>query len=81
VRDRLYKQTSDPKEKKNFFNRRVRDMDTAPKLRLKNVISPDGAAVSKLVANNDHSKPIADLFPMATVLFGDISGFTAWSSE
>jgi hypothetical protein len=26
------------------------------------------------------SKPIADLFPRATVLFADISGFTAWSS-
>jgi class 3 adenylate cyclase len=26
-------------------------------------------------------KPIADLFPHCTVLFADISGFTAWSSE
>jgi Adenylate and Guanylate cyclase catalytic domain len=26
------------------------------------------------------SKPIADLFPNATVLFADIAGFTAWSS-
>lgn len=26
------------------------------------------------------SKPIADLFPEATVMFGDIAGFTAWSS-
>jgi hypothetical protein len=27
------------------------------------------------------TKPIADLFPHCTVLFADISGFTAWSSE
>ena len=27
------------------------------------------------------SKPIADLFPRATVLFADIAGFTAWSSS
>jgi class 3 adenylate cyclase len=26
------------------------------------------------------SKPIADLFPETTIMFGDISGFTAWSS-
>jgi hypothetical protein len=26
------------------------------------------------------SKPIADLFPETTILFADISGFTAWSS-
>jgi class 3 adenylate cyclase len=29
---------------------------------------------------NDGSSPIADLFPETTVLFSDISGFTAWSS-
>jgi class 3 adenylate cyclase len=27
-----------------------------------------------------HVKPIADLFPETTVMFADISGFTAWSS-
>jgi len=31
-------------------------------------------------ANGAASKPIADLFPNCTVLFADISGFTAWSS-
>eukprot|EP00934_Nitzschia_sp_Nitz4_P001273 Nitzschia sp. Nitz4//scaffold289_size23394//2//2242//NITZ4_008474-RA/size23394-augustus-gene-0.42-mRNA-1//-1//CDS//3329545813//1273//frame0 len=28
----------------------------------------------------DDSQPIADLFPYCTVMFADISGFTAWSS-
>ena len=27
-----------------------------------------------------HDEPIADLFPECTVMFADISGFTAWSS-
>jgi class 3 adenylate cyclase len=27
------------------------------------------------------SKPIAELFPQTTIMFGDISGFTAWSSS
>ena len=32
------------------------------------------------IGNAYGSKPIADLFPEATVLFADIAGFTAWSS-
>jgi class 3 adenylate cyclase len=31
--------------------------------------------------SNDESEPIADLYPNTTVLFADIAGFTAWSSE
>ncbi len=31
--------------------------------------------------NNLSSPPIADLFPNTTVLFADIAGFTAWSSQ
>lgn len=30
--------------------------------------------------NETLSKPIADLFPATTIMFADISGFTAWSS-
>jgi hypothetical protein len=32
------------------------------------------------ISNIYKSKPIADLFPETTILFGDIVGFTAWSS-
>ncbi len=38
----------------------------------------DGKAIDP--QRNDGSSPIADLFPETTVLFSDISGFTAWSS-
>lgn len=56
----------------------------APKSRLKNYLA-DGQVES---ADNDRkdsvvafkSKPIADLFPATTIMFGDIAGFTAWSS-
>jgi class 3 adenylate cyclase len=37
----------------------------------------EDAKVAKLLL----SKPIADLFPRATVLFADICGFTSWSSK
>ena len=37
------------------------------------------AGSNRLLMNKD--EPIADLFPDATVMFADISGFTAWSSE
>lgn len=32
------------------------------------------------VYGNQENKPIADLFPEATIMFADIVGFTAWSS-
>lgn len=35
---------------------------------------------SEKVSNGSSSLPIADFFPEATLLFMDISGFTAWSS-
>jgi class 3 adenylate cyclase len=30
--------------------------------------------------SDNHDQPIADFFPNCTVFFGDIAGFTAWSS-
>jgi hypothetical protein len=42
--------------------------------RLKSFLSGDSKQ------SEDNLQPIADLFPNCTVLFADISGFTAWSS-
>ena len=45
--------------------------------RLKGYLNGNDAGSSALTTSDD---PIADLFPQCTVLFADISGFTAWSS-
>ena len=54
-----------------------------PKMRLKFFLHEDTSNTLKNVegGEKDHHKPIADLFPHCTVLFADLSGFTAWSSE
>ena len=66
VRDRLMKETApvDDKGKKNFLS---------PNRRLKGFINGDQE-------DDAGNTPIADLFPHCTVMFCDISGFTAWSS-
>jgi len=57
-----------------------------PKIRLKSFISA-GPEDQVGGSNGHHSRdptfmePIADLFPHTTILFADIAGFTAWSSE
>ena len=50
-----------------------------PKLRLKSFLSGDPFSSDTLV--EDDSEPIAELFTDTTIMFGDIAGFTAWSSE
>lgn len=59
----------------------------AQKFRLKNFLDEEDAEDNKAKAAGSNgqstireSKPIADLFPNTTVMFADISGFTAWSS-
>ena len=36
--------------------------------------------IERTVGSNKKSRPIADLFPEATISFADIAGFTGWSS-
>jgi class 3 adenylate cyclase len=56
-----------------------------PKHRLKNYLSTPTSAYGFNDKSDEFGfglgKPIADLFPHTTVLFADIVGFTAWSSE
>jgi hypothetical protein len=40
-----------------------------------------GVESKEFVAEDRGGKPIADLYPSATVFFADIAGFTAWSAE
>jgi hypothetical protein len=55
---------------------------TAQKFRLQNFLDEEGEKDAKMRNQPAilESKPIADLFPNTSVLFADISGFTAWSS-
>ena len=63
-----------------------------PKLKLKSYLDSNKQNTSREFGNGDReeddsdldfltAEPIAELFPNCTVLFADISGFSAWSSE
>jgi len=56
----------------------TRLMGTRGASKLGTVMNADGVLKESNITFN--SKPIADLFPNTTIMFGDISGFTAWSS-
>ncbi|CAJ1963470.1 unnamed protein product [Cylindrotheca closterium] len=61
---------------------RLFDHGKDPKEQKKNQfeVQPGRGSVTPY-AHTKNSPPIADLFPNTTVMFGDISGFTAWSSS
>jgi class 3 adenylate cyclase len=56
-----------------------RFMNVPPKILIKAFLK-DSTEEQKCVSFDD-SKPIAELFPKCTVMFADIVGFTAWSSQ
>ena len=79
IRDRLLKE--DGKDGSIVVVDEQKDlMNGGQKFRLKSfldreeTLDPEDGGVIK------ETKPIADLFPNTTVMFADISGFTAWSS-
>eukprot|EP00538_Stauroneis_constricta_P012496 CAMPEP_0119547406 /NCGR_PEP_ID=MMETSP1352-20130426/1528_1 /TAXON_ID=265584 /ORGANISM="Stauroneis constricta, Strain CCMP1120" /LENGTH=1220 /DNA_ID=CAMNT_0007592327 /DNA_START=199 /DNA_END=3861 /DNA_ORIENTATION=+ len=91
IRDRLFQNNaqaaSSNKRKKNGMMGGMESSNA--KFRLKNMLEDESKASNndvdeKLALSPDvalyETKPIADLFPNTTVLFADISGFTAWSS-
>jgi hypothetical protein len=49
-----------------------------PKLRLKNYLTD--APINSSNPSRTGGEPIADFWPNTTIMFADISGFTAWSS-
>jgi Adenylate and Guanylate cyclase catalytic domain len=51
-----------------------------PKHQLKSLLNPDERNLMES-GDIDDTEPIADLFPSASVMFADVAGFTAWSSE
>ena len=80
------------KKKKNKKGGKDKKDPDVPKFRLKNFLDHDDDEDDKRKDKNDEdddeempemfeSKPIADLFANTTVMFADIAGFTAWSSE
>ena len=67
VRDRLFDEAKETaRDKKNEF---------------KNRGSMEGGMTAVDAGTKKSSAPIADLFANTTVMFGDIAGFTAWSSS
>jgi len=83
VRDRIMKDTEEQNAKNSLADNKPKSsfFAEAAKKKLKSFLDEDncddGCGDEGIMIR---SKPIADLFPAATVIFADIVGFTAWSS-
>ncbi len=96
VRDRLFEHSSDTERIKSIkASGKYKTLEPAAKFRLKSYLDSDILGGEAAPTDDDdgmdvnpagaipemyETKPIADLFPNTTVMFADISGFTAWSS-
>jgi len=83
VRDRILDGALSSKEDKKQKRQSHRD-SKSKEFTNNNKKDEDGdtnAAPKSISRSIYKTKPIADLFPEATVMFADISGFTAWSSS
>jgi hypothetical protein len=76
IRDRILKDAEE--EAENEIKQKWRGI--APKAKLKTFLSEQVGGMDGHGNQETKSKPIADLFPHVTVMFGDIVGFTSWSS-
>jgi hypothetical protein len=95
VRDRLYENAKrhEAEQKKankdDWKNNNTNNDDglkgsfvESPKNRLRNIMSQNpGDNPATDPHHSSGMEPIADLFPQTTVMFADLAGFTAWSSE
>jgi class 3 adenylate cyclase len=86
IRDRLFEERELEEENKLASQRKPLLDRPGNKARLSKFLNneADGLNAEEDADDDDDfmykSKPIADLFPETTILFADISGFTAWSS-
>ena len=92
VRDRLFKHTNSIPEEEEEQKKKEKGVKRILKAtsvventnRLKKFISQTeapGESDDSLTAISNSAPPIADLYNDCTILFADIAGFTAWSSE
>lgn len=88
VRDRLYEDAVKKEALKRQRKDQWRNVDenglvVAPKNTLKKMLNDgnDSESLGSSMHGGDSGDPIADLFPNCTILFADLAGFTAWSSE
>lgn len=54
---------------------------TSPRTQLRQLLSTTTMVIQRASPMSPISDPIAEFFPNVSVVFADISGFTAWSSE